>query len=439
MRDAVLLPPPEEELPHLWQKPAYDVLLACLQKLRLEPRIWNLQVSRADILKEQAAVAHDRREIVSFLSTIVKSSLAWLSSDDERDVIWDEASKRMAERCGRTAMGEITRRWPFENQDYGIFSLTIREPPLTGDSLGLKTWGSSYALAQLLHEFSTGPLAHLFLPGVISMPDEVLELGSGTGLLGLAAACIWKTSVVLTDLPNIIPNLAHNASINREVVEGRGGRVEVAPLTWGGAAHEIDPRFRAMHRYQLIIVADPLYDDEHPTLLATAIDEQLALSSDARVLVMVPQRDDITKGLLRTLREELMRRPSPLLCLEERIVDGQDDWGEEHGDDDTQDVSFWWSLFGVVPSEASLKVRGRPEVRAVAPGCHPKEAAGVDAHGVWYMDKHDLCPLRARHRHGWDGGIFFANLDDVLDNRREMKLVKDDPATPAAREEPFLG
>jgi predicted nicotinamide N-methyase len=82
-------------------------------------------------------------------------------------------------------------------------------------------------------------------------PDEVLELGSGTGLLGLAAACIWKTSVVLTDLPTIVPNLAHNASLNREAVESRGGRVDVAPLTWGGAEDDIDPRFRALHRYQV--------------------------------------------------------------------------------------------------------------------------------------------------------------------------------------------
>jgi hypothetical protein len=78
------------------------VLLECLKKLHVEPRVWNLNVSRADILKEQDATAHDRRETVSFLSTIIKSSLAWLDSDDEREVIWEEASKRLSERCGRT-------------------------------------------------------------------------------------------------------------------------------------------------------------------------------------------------------------------------------------------------------------------------------------------------------------------------------------------------
>ena len=104
MRDTTLLPPPEEELPHLWQKPTYEVLLARLKKLRVEPPVWNLHVSRTQILKEQAITAHDRREIISFLSTIIKSGLPWLDNDDEREVIWEEASKRMSERCGRTGM-----------------------------------------------------------------------------------------------------------------------------------------------------------------------------------------------------------------------------------------------------------------------------------------------------------------------------------------------
>ncbi|KAL2023668.1 hypothetical protein VTK56DRAFT_1825 [Thermocarpiscus australiensis] len=254
-------------------------------------------------------------------------------------------------------MGEITRRWPFEGQDYGAFSLTIREPPLTGDSLGLKTWGSSYALAQLLHDFAAGPLAHLFLPGANPMPKEVLELGSGTGLLGLAAACIWRASVVLTDLPAILPNLIHNVSLNKEVVEGRGGRAEAAILTWGGSEEDVDPRFQVSNRYQLIIVADPLYDDHHPALLASAINEQLALNLDARVLVMVPLRDQKTKGLLGVLREELARQANPLPCLEESVVAGQDDWGGENDDDETAAVCFWWGIFGRDQSVSSLAAK----------------------------------------------------------------------------------
>lgn len=100
----MLLPATEDEFPHLWQKPSYEVLLARLQKLRVEPRVWGLLDSRAEILKDQAATAYYKREIISFLSTIISSSLGWLGNDDEREVIWEEASKRMSERCGRTGM-----------------------------------------------------------------------------------------------------------------------------------------------------------------------------------------------------------------------------------------------------------------------------------------------------------------------------------------------
>jgi hypothetical protein len=96
-----------------------------------------------------------------------------------------------------------------------------------------------------------------------------------------------------------------------------------------------------------------MYDDDHPALLTSAIQEQLALNSNARALIMVPQRDETTKGLLRALREELAGGVSPLLCLEESIVNGQDDWGDENDDDEMQHVGFWWGIFGRDQSGAS--------------------------------------------------------------------------------------
>lgn len=229
------------DFPQPYQKPSYQALLSCLQSLRVEPPIWNPKQSRADLLREQEDTARDRKEIASYLSSIVSSPLDWFANDDEREEIWTEASKRMSERCGRTAMGEITRRWPFTTPDTDLpFELTIREPPLTGDSLGHKTWGSSYVLAQLLPRFAETALAHLLGPGRERMP--VLELGSGTGLLGIAAAALWRVPVVLTDLPEIMENLRYNAEINRVVVERLGGSLEATPLMWG-CREESDGRF----------------------------------------------------------------------------------------------------------------------------------------------------------------------------------------------------
>lgn len=137
-------------------------------------------------------------------------------------------------------MGEITRRWPFEGESYPPFDLVVREPPLTGDNLGLKTWGSSYVLAQMLDTIAHQSLSRLLGPSCSTPKPTVLELGSGTGLLGLAAATIWQTRVLLSDLPEIVPNLAHNVAANRSMVEGFGGSVESGALTWGGEEDEID-------------------------------------------------------------------------------------------------------------------------------------------------------------------------------------------------------
>ena len=81
--------------------------------------------------------------------------------------------------------------------------------------------------------------------------ETVLELGSGTGLLGLAAACIWKTKVILTDLPIIMDNLTHNVEANRSTAESCGGYVEAAALTWGGGSDESDARFGTLHQFKV--------------------------------------------------------------------------------------------------------------------------------------------------------------------------------------------
>jgi hypothetical protein len=90
-----------EDFRRPWQKPAYGEILACLEKLRVDPPVWNLKISRAEILREQDTTLQHRREIASYLSSIISSNLAWLDDDDQREEIWTVASKRLSERCGR--------------------------------------------------------------------------------------------------------------------------------------------------------------------------------------------------------------------------------------------------------------------------------------------------------------------------------------------------
>jgi len=84
-----------------------------------------------------------------------------------------------------------------------------------------------------------------------------------------------------------------------------------------------------------------LYDEEHPALLAGALHEQLSLSPSARAVVMAPLRDEATREFVSKFQEELCHQRQPLQCIEEGIVTGQDDWGE---DEDGQTVDCWWAV-----------------------------------------------------------------------------------------------
>ncbi|KAI8628916.1 putative methyltransferase-domain-containing protein [Xylariaceae sp. FL1651] len=328
------------DLPQVWERPAFEELLACLKQLHITPPIWNPTHSKEVIRENQENNARLNREVASYLSTIVSSSLRWIENDDQREVIWNEASRCLSERCGRAGMGEVTRIWPFEKRQVP-FELVVREPPITGDSLGHKTWGSSYLMAQLLDNIANGPLAHILGP-TRSEPLNVLELGSGTGLLGMAAATIWQTEVVLSDLPAIMPNLEFNIKRNQATVELLGGRLNSGALTWGSKIDN-DAIFSRHNQFNIILTADGIYDDNHPELLSSAIHEHLLDSLDSRAIVMVPIRDQTTKKLIAQFRSKMGNGALPLTALEEHTTVGQDDWGE---DEETRAVECWWSVFG---------------------------------------------------------------------------------------------
>lgn len=231
-----------EDYPQMWQRPSFVELEQILKSLELAPPIWGHKRRNSDILAQQQSLATQRKaEITRYLTSITRSSLAWIDDDDQKEALWTQASRRLAERCGRTAMGEVIRRWPIGNEgpNEDSYELVIKEPALTGDSLGFKTWGSSYLFAQSLPRLQQDTsLFRVFDESLGQPAPAVLELGSGTGLLGLAAAASWKVPVILSDLPNIVPNLKDNAESNVGLVEARGGSVQVGPLTWGDSGEE---------------------------------------------------------------------------------------------------------------------------------------------------------------------------------------------------------
>jgi hypothetical protein len=133
------------------------------------------------------------------------------------------------------AMAEITRTFciPDEKPDTPALAIKIYEPSLTEDNLGLKTWASSYLLAKRLSTLArTHRVLHQLRESSKSSGFGILELGSGTGLVGLAAAAVLSCPVVLTDLPSIVPNLRTNIENNSAIVVAHGGSPRAEILNW---------------------------------------------------------------------------------------------------------------------------------------------------------------------------------------------------------------
>jgi hypothetical protein len=85
---------------------------------------------------------------------------------------------------------------------------------------------------------------------------RVLELGSGTGVCGIACALLGA-DVLLTDLEAALPLLEVNVGSNAAAIGAAGGNVRVQALRWGEAA--LLPDIRAAAPFDLVIGSDVVF------------------------------------------------------------------------------------------------------------------------------------------------------------------------------------
>ncbi|GAA6010442.1 hypothetical protein JCM10207_001306 [Rhodosporidiobolus poonsookiae] len=164
-------------------------------------------------------------------------------------------------------------------------SLTIRDTTLLQNSTGHCTWGSAPLLSQRL---ASSPLSFFPLPTSTSTarPLRCLELGSGTGLVGLSAAAILArlslpsgATVTLTDggaEPAVLDNLARNVVSNAAALEGV--KVHVAELDWreflplsSGVEGAQDRTVPDEERYDVLLAADVAYEPGMAEALHAAV------------------------------------------------------------------------------------------------------------------------------------------------------------------------
>lgn len=221
-------------------------------------------------------------------------------------------------------MPSLTRSFMINND----LSISLHEPSLTGDNLGLKTWTSSLLLSQRLTE------CRRYIPEDCS---EVLELGAGTGLVGISAACLWNTHVLLTDLPEIVPNLQRNLEQNRSVIAENHGSVGARALDW---ADETDSPRHDQGKFMVILAADPIYSADHPKMLVNAVRRWICSDPKATFIVELPLRDRYDKER-RSLRENLRNQGFELVA--EGTDTGIDDWQGRDGR--PAEVECWWGVW----------------------------------------------------------------------------------------------
>lgn len=213
--------------------------------------------------------------------------------------------------------------------------ILLHEPALTADNLGLKTWGSSYLLARRLGWMKRVGL----VPGKIC--GSLLELGAGTGLVGLAAAAagvVERDGVVrVTDLPEIVPNLSRNLEENRNMLKDSGVTVEAAVLDWTSEEQIVVEK----GKWLWVVAADPLYSPEHPRLLVGVVGEVMARRREARCVVEMPLRVGY-EGERADFRDRM--QGIGLEVVEEGEEEGRDDWGGPGGEEGK--VRCWWSVWG---------------------------------------------------------------------------------------------
>jgi len=116
---------------------------------------------------------------------------------------------------------------------------------------------------------------------------RVLELGSGLGLAGIAAARV-SSECTLTDLPQFVPNLRYNIQMNADFIEcGSMCTTSAQPLDWLCEDEAIDtsPRCLAGHRQPHIIIgADVVHERWMADSLCRILKRNLAPQGTAYIM-----------------------------------------------------------------------------------------------------------------------------------------------------------
>lgn len=177
----------------------------------------------------------------------------------------------------------------------GTKNLLIKE---IGDRIATKVWDCAIIMS------------HYFEQVVADNPNffvgkRVIELGSGTGFLGLACWALGSKSVTLTDLSSVLPHLVENVEICRRFYSD-GGELEVSELCWGQT-----PLNDMIGNFDIIIASDVIYELEYfPALLHTI--NEIATTSQIEIYLGYRAR-----GIQKSQENEIFTKLEEIFSIED--------------------------------------------------------------------------------------------------------------------------
>jgi predicted nicotinamide N-methyase len=151
--------------------------------------------------------------------------------------------------------------------------IIIQETSEAHKGTGLITWDGSVVLAKYLEKN-----AQKLVSG-----KRILELGSGTGLTGIAAVFLGAKNVLLTDLSYTLNQLNYNVAANCNADELRDNAVVVAELDW--AREDTYPSPFII--FDTVVAADVVWIEELVVPLVNALSR--LCTKDYTVLVLSHQ------------------------------------------------------------------------------------------------------------------------------------------------------
>jgi predicted nicotinamide N-methyase len=120
--------------------------------------------------------------------------------------------------------------------------------------IGGKIWDSTYVLLAYLSRLENIDIIR---------HRNILELGSGTGIAGIALSKLCPASVTLSDLPEISPLISENIDLNKSLQSDIDSRLRLSETyfsksyRWGDPLHTINSPVQS---FDVIIASDIVYD-----------------------------------------------------------------------------------------------------------------------------------------------------------------------------------